>query len=55
MLLFSLEEGVGFEPTELLHSFVFKTNALNRSANPPYIWRSHWDSNPDCPKKSRIA
>ena len=30
-----LAEGVGFEPTELLHSTVFKTAALNHSAIPP--------------------
>lgn len=29
------EESVGFEPTELLHPFVFKTNAINLSANYP--------------------
>jgi hypothetical protein len=31
-----LAEGVGFEPTELLHSTVFKTAALNHSAIPPF-------------------
>ena len=31
----NLAEGVGFEPTELLHSTVFKTAALNHSAIPP--------------------
>ena len=31
----NVAEGVGFEPTELLHSTVFKTAALNHSAIPP--------------------
>lgn len=30
-----MEEGVGFEPTEVLPSSVFETGALIRSANPP--------------------
>ena len=30
-----LAEGVGFEPTELLHSTVFKTAAFDHSAIPP--------------------
>ena len=32
-----MAEGVGFEPTELLHSTVFKTAAFNHSAIPPAI------------------
>ena len=31
----NLEEGIGFEPMELLHSPVFKTGAINHSANLP--------------------
>jgi hypothetical protein len=31
----NLAEGVGFEPTELLHSTVFKTAAFDHSAIPP--------------------
>jgi hypothetical protein len=31
-----IEEGVRFELTELLHSQVFKTSAIDHSANPPY-------------------
>ena len=30
-----MAEEVGFEPTELLHSTVFKTAALSHSATPP--------------------
>ena len=30
-----MAEEVGFEPTELLHSTVFKTAALSLSATPP--------------------
>ena len=30
-----MAEGVGFEPTELLHSTVFKTAAFDHSAIPP--------------------
>ena len=38
--------GVGFEPTELLHSTVFKTAAINRTL-PTYRKWSYWtDSNP---------
>jgi hypothetical protein len=33
-----VEEGVGFEPTELLHPTVFKTAALSHSAIPPLIF-----------------
>jgi hypothetical protein len=36
-LLDKMAEGVGFEPTELLHSTVFKTAAFNHSAIPPEI------------------
>ncbi len=32
-----LAEGVGFEPTEVLPSTVFKTAAFNHSAIPPFI------------------
>jgi hypothetical protein len=28
--------GVGFEPTELLHSTIFKTAAFDHSAIPPF-------------------
>ena len=31
-----MEEGVGFEPTDVLPSPVFKTGVLSRSTNPPY-------------------
>ena len=33
--LIFMAEGVGFEPTELLHSTVFKTAAFDHSAIPP--------------------
>lgn len=36
LILTYLEESEGFEPSELLHPTVFKTVALNRSANSPY-------------------
>ncbi len=32
-----MAEGVGFEPTELLHSTVFKTAAFDHSAIPPML------------------
>jgi hypothetical protein len=32
-----MAEGVGFEPTELLHSTVFKTAAFDLSAIPPVL------------------
>ena len=31
-----LEEVVGFEPTDVLPSSVFRTDAISRSATPPY-------------------
>lgn len=39
-----LEEGVGFEPTEVSPSSVFKTDAIGHSANLPYL-RMWMDSN----------
>ena len=36
---------VGFEPTELLHSLVFKTSAISLSATSP-LWYSRRDLNP---------
>lgn len=32
---FGLAESEGFEPPELLHSIVFKTTAIDHSANSP--------------------
>ena len=40
------EDGEGFEPPEVLPSAVFKTAALNHSANHPYLRKlvdsNHW-------------
>ena len=38
-----MAEGVGFELTELLHSLVFKTRALNHSANLPFKLKKKLD------------
>ena len=40
-----MAERVGFEPTEVLPSSVFKTGALNRALPPLLIWMPHHDSN----------
>ena len=44
-----MAEGVGFEPTELLHSTVFKTAAFNHSAIPPWFKRMKLS-----PRKSQV-
>lgn len=41
----SSEEGEGFEPSELLHPSVFKTDAINQTL-PPFLMYLWWDSNP---------
>lgn len=39
-----LEEGEGFEPSELLHPLVFKTSAINRTLPTFHIGKSLYDN-----------
>jgi hypothetical protein len=46
--LIPVEEGVGFEPTEVLSSPVFKTGAISHSANLPCRGTSPQDHRTTC-------